>query len=989
MPGDSARQKFFRRRGAIGRPRPVIAPPTQLIHIGAGSVIVKVVGSSLAIALIASIAPLSAQAVTRYYRLDIPRQPLDSALNDLARQTGLQIARLGDSVEGSALVGPVAGELSPEQALTSLLAPSGIAYKVVNQEMIAVVDPKDAGPAPRSAVGGAEKAPELAEVVITGSNIRVGADEADKSALPVQVLSSEDFKATAGESIGDLLRSQPIVSGFNTTPANDEYNGGNTTINLRGIGDQYTLVLVNGRRFGGEDVPDIGALPGEAIESVEILKNGASAVFGSDAVAGVVNVKLKDRFDGLELVSSYGNTTSHDATFRRAAALFGKSFDDFRFVGSLSWQDRNGIERQDRDISASRDFRPFGGIDRRSTSALIPNRITLPGVGSRSIDVTRFGPGDSSLNPADYVVPSTSQRWSGSEIGTFPPYQRLSGHWLAEYDVMGPSLRLFTEGYFDRREQKFIYVSPQTIVDVPASNPYNPFGKSVTVYYQFGPNELPLLYSDYDTRNIQASAGIRGDLGERHYEVAFTRYHKTVDSTNYNDIVLEQSQAAVERTDATALNVFGYWANSAQQLAGLTTTSALHVGNDVTSFEGRITGPLLRIPTGALDFALGAAHREIEFSYIPDEVWRTVETYWSGLNPDITRGSRKVDSVYGELRVPLLRASRSGVVNALEIGGATRYEKYSDFGNATVGQANARLVLFDEALVVRGSFAQAFKAPSVANLTAPQFQSQLQGLVDPYFGGVAPVTVVDGGNPNLKPEKADTYDFGVVYAPRGSGVTLKADYWQIDLEDLIDEPNVQNVLFGTSPNGSLSRDPVTHLATVDARIDNGGDRRLRGIDLGAGYTFRTASAGRFAFDLNTTHMLEFKTTFGTVADDHLAGTSLGVIPRWRSVLSASWDRAGWESAFFLHYSEGVPDLFGTLPPRRTEDYWTGDFQLAYQFGDGVGNFGGALRNLRIHAGVENLWDTRIPFMNRFPDGYDRSVIDYRGRYVYFGIDKRL
>jgi len=982
--------------GAIGPARAVIAPPEPFNLIRAGSVIVKVVGLSLALAVVASIAPLSAQAVTQNFQLDIPRQPLGAALQDFARQTGLQIARLSDSVGGSAVVGPLNGEFSPEQALHTLLAASGLEFKVVNEHTIAVLDPAairlaaadTPAPAP-SAAAASEPHAQLQEVVVTGSNIRVGLDAADSGALPVQVISSETFRATAGESIGDLLRSQPIVSGFNTTPANDEYNGGNTSINLRGLGDQYTLVLVNGRRFGGEDVPDIGALPSEAIESVEILKNGASAVFGSDAIAGVVNLKLKDRFDGVKLIGSYGNTTSHDASFRRAAALFGSSLGDFHFVGSLSWQDRNGMERQDRDISASRDFRPYGGLDRRSTSALIPNRITVPGLGSRSIDVSRFGPGSTSLDADDYVVPNASQRWSGNEIGTFPPYRRVSGHWLAEYEAVDRRLRLFAEGYYDKREQKFIYVAPQTIVHVPATNPYNPFGRDVTAYYQFGPNELPLLYSDYDTRNLQASAGIRGDLGERQYEVAFTRYHKTIDSKNYNDIVSDAAEAAVQRTDATALNVFGYWANTPQQLVGLTTTSELHVGNDVTSFEGRIAGPLFDLPTGAVAFALGAAHREVEYSYVPDEVWRTVDTYWSGLNPDIARGSRKVDSVYAEARVPLLRASDTGAINALELGGAARYEKYSDFGNATVGQVNARLALLDKSLTVRGSFAQAFKAPSVANLTAPQFESQLQGLIDPAFGGVAPVTVVEGGNPGLKPEKANTYDFGVVYAPRGGRLSLKADYWQIDLRDLIEEPNVQNVLFGTSPNGSLTRDPQTNQATVDARIDNGGDRTARGIDFGANYALEGGEVGRFTFGLDATHLLEFKTTLGNVVDDHLAGTSLGVIPKWRAVASTFWKLGGWESAFFLHYSEGVPDLFGTQPPRRTEDYWTGDLQLAYQFEGGEAALGGTLRDLQVHVGVENLWDTSIPFMNRFVDGYDRSIVDYRGRYVYVGIEKRL
>jgi iron complex outermembrane receptor protein len=954
----------------------------------------------------AFVAPAGADspATSAKRAIDVPAGELTAALELLASQSGVEFVYAMEQIKGLRTRG-VHGEFSAETAVMKLLegtrlvltthasgamliaAPAPISSAVATGALLRLAQASDVS------VAGVGEGDRLEEVVVTGSNIRSSA-EADKSALPVQVLTDTKFKMTAGESIGDLLRSQPVVAGFNTTPANDEYAGGNTTVNLRGIGDQYTLVLVNGRRFGGEDVPDIGAIPTEAIDSVEILKNGASAVFGSDAVAGVVNVKLKDDFEGLSLVSSYGNTTNHDASFRRVSALGGKSYGQLRLVGSLSWQDRNGVFKEDRDISASRDFRPYGGIDRRSTFALIPNQIFLQDGSALSIDVGHFGPGQTGATAVDYVTPVEGQKWSGNEIGMFPPYRRLSGHWLAEYDLFDDGrARLFAEGYFDRRNQRFTYVAAQTYVVVPAANPYNPFGEDVEAYYQFGPDEMPLLYSDYETRNFQNSLGVRGDLGDYRYEVAYTRYRKNVDSLNYNDVSYAAAQAAVERTDATALNVFGYWANSPAQLAGLTVVSGLHTGNDIETLEGRLSGPLFSIPTGAVEFAAGAAHREVDFSYVPDETWRTVETYWSGLNTEVTGGDREVDSAYAEVRVPLLRSS-SGTVNGLEVGAATRYEKYSDFGSATVGQFSARLAMLEEALILRSSFAEAFKAPSVSHLTAPATSSTLQGLVDPCVGGVspcvsgvAPVVVIDGGNPDLEPESAETWDIGIVYSPAGSGLSLKADYWKLDLTDLIDIPDVQSVLFGTSPNGSMTRDPGTGTATVDARLDNGGNRSMRGLDIGAAYAWQTETAGRIAVELNATRLLEFKTIFGAFETDHLEDGGFGVVPKWRSVLGTYWDKAGWEAAFFLHFSEGVPDSFGDLPPRRTEDYWTGDIQVAYRFGEDFNALGGTLRNTRVHLGVENFWDTDIPFMLSFSDGFDRSIVDYRGRYVYFGIEK--
>ena len=150
------------------------------------------------------------------------------------------------------------------------------------------------------------------------------------TAQPVQMLTRQQFDLTPAQSVADFLRATPINNGISDSATTDEYSGGNSSINLRGVGARYTLVLVDGKRFGGEDTPDIGAVPVEAIEGIDILKSGASALYGSDAVAGVVNIRLREDVEGLEFHTSYGDATKRgNASHFRTSMVFGLKTDRF------------------------------------------------------------------------------------------------------------------------------------------------------------------------------------------------------------------------------------------------------------------------------------------------------------------------------------------------------------------------------------------------------------------------------------------------------------------------------------------------------------------------------------------------------------------------------------------------------------------------------------------------------------------------------------
>lgn len=966
--------------------------------------------------------------------IHLPEQPLDAALQQLAKDRDVQMI-YSYAVVGELRTPGVTGELTFDEALARLLTGTGLGYRYLDDMTVTIV----AVPAATSTAIAPSNAPlqlaqvestswatpwrarlaqvqtqsastsaersrpaELEEVIVTGSNIRINAADADKGATPIEIISASKLQATSGEQVGSFLRQMPFVAGANTQPATDSTNGGRTFINLRGLGSQYTLSLVNGRRFGGDDSSaDIGALPPEAIESIEVLKGGASAVYGTSAIGGVVNFKLREKFEGLEFVSSYGNTTNHDASAKRAAMLFGGSADKFSFVGSVSWQERNPIFNTDRDITSSSDFRSYGGTDRRSVSGGDPQLIRLatnPSV-PLVLDTSRFSPGQTGTSAADYV-PLTADRLiqSNHEIAQFPEESRFMNHWVLSYELLDNKVVLYDQGYYSRRKRKEVFVFPQVTVTVPATNPYNPFGVAATVRYRFGPGEL-LGYSDaheyFDTKDVQNVVGIRGNLGEYSYDIGLTNSQWGFDTMMYGEAVTSLVQAAANRTDASAFNPFGYYANTPAQLAEVAPGHGWSTFTKNRIIDAKITGPLFALPAGDARFALAFENRRTAYSSKFDETWRRYNFDWSGnfFTWDPRVYSRSTDAGMLEVKLPAFRAADDeAALTSVELNAATRYENSSDFGNINVSQANVRFGLLGESLIARFSYAGGYRSPTISSMKTTAYVENMLGTVyDPVTNANVTALLLRGGNPNLRPETAKTYNYGLIYTPNSlRELTLRLDYWRILQEKVVFNPVAQDVLLGTSPGGSYSRDPVTGQITIDVRPANGTTRSVSGIDFGAGYSWNGAF-GKLSTELNTTYSLSFEEVVNNRRSEY-AGAILGTngpIPRLRGNLSLLWSRGAWDSSTFFHYMTGVHDVLGTVIDRHSKDYWTQDFQIGFRFDDYADALGGALRDLRVQAGAENIWDAEVPFIARNANGWDRSLSDLRGRYWYVGFTKKL
>lgn len=1002
------------------------------------------VSGLLAMAIGALAAPVLAQTSSPQYSLQIERQPLLDTLRELSKQTGLQLVGFLDTAAGQEVqfAGPLKGEYTAEAALNELLAQSNFVYRRVNDRTIAIVsrhakdDMSNRGGAPasfmpldnaarglrrrvswsaqdasyeqsggRQGVGG-YIGDAREEVVVVGTHIR--GQRVPPGSSPI-VLDRDDISSGGYSTVQDLLRTLPQNFGGGTTEfdASDtsalNLNAG-TAINLRGLGPSSTLVLVNGRRqpAGGLNgaFVDISSIALSAIERVEILSEGASAIYGSDAIAGVVNFVLRKDYEGAETSARFG-TLSGDADEKQISQIAGFNGAGINALVGYQYYERDSLARADRAYTASDDLRRFGGSDYRRFYSN-PGNILNPATFQPAFAIPR-GQDGRQLTPADLILGETNYS-NTADAGHLLPRQTLHSAFFSLSSDITDSLSVFAEGRFGRRKTEKHSPGATVPLLVPASNPFfvDPFGGMpfVFVAYNFL-SDLGPVTEDSKTTTYSGATGLALEASND-WKVtlsgSYGRERARFESTNsVNPIAL--ALALADPDPATAFNPFGDGSSTSD--ATLNAIRAVQ-RNHATStlWEGNLLadGPLFDLAGGATRLAVGMDYRSEDL--ISDVTYTGLPSFANDIGRDIF-------AVFGELTLPLLARERgAGKSPLLSMSLAGRNEHYSDFGDTF--DPKLGLTLQPTAnLAVRATWGTSFRAPRLIDLldsptanTAVANQYFIQSVADPRSPtGQSSALIITGGNPDLEPEKARTWTVGLdMEGDLSFGIDVSLTYFDVRYTDRIatggpkgnpyailqqegiwspiivrNPTRAQVDSFCNSPAFAFGDCSVVPNAIIDVRLRNLAVLDVRGLDFSLSREFQT-EIGEFSAGLSGVYTLDWEQAVTTTAPQFdIADTVANPLAlRLRGALS--WTKGAIGTSAFVNYAGKYRDNLN-LPNRDVDSWTTVDVQVAYR----SRNSSSADRDWSVALTASNVFDKEPPFVNAPFAGYDTANANLFGR----------
>jgi iron complex outermembrane receptor protein len=963
--------------------------------------------ATAAMVIVASAAPASAQDLARTYDLKV--QPLAKSLAEVARVSGRQVVVSSNLVRGKSAPA-LAGRYTADEAYAALLSGSGLKLTPVGAALVVSASSAQDGAAGEPQAGAGET---LSELVVTGTRIR-GATPVGANLI---ALSREDIDRAGAATAQQILQAVPQNFGGGpgeTTSGTSSRNGAplNTAmgsgVNLRGLGSNSTLVLINGARPAGAGIAgtftDLSVIPASALERVEVLADGASALYGSDAVAGVVNFVMRDRFDGLETRLRY-STADGGAREAQASVLLGKTWGAGGLTLAYEYYDRDALAAAKRDY-ATEDLRAFGGGDYRQAYAA-PGTII---VGGQSYAIPAGQDGRNLT--VGQLTPGQVNKTNAYANADLLPQQRRQSLYLAGRQDLAAHTQVFVQGLAARRTfDQRILGGNRTTVSVPSSNPFylNPQGGTAPVLVQYdftddlGPTHTNGKIDAYNalagvTQTLRAwSATLQGGQARQ-------KEHYRIDNYGPNGATL--AAALADSNPATAYNVFGGSGSTPQAsrdaVRGWYASQGLFKS---WSAAFRADGPIGSLPAGEVKLAFGVEQRAEH--YTQDSTYLLFSASPHALATDYP-GTRRITAGYAELRVPLVSpAMNLSGFQSLDLSLAGRVERYSDVGTTS----NPKIGLDWRPvadLVLRASYGTSFRAPSFQDLRqGPSVNAyQPSVLTDPRSPtGTTTVLTLLGNAPDMGPERATTWTTGVTYKPHQlTGLTASLTYYDIDYRDRIANVNANafNILIEREVYGDVIDDhpsaaavaayyasPLLYnpaaiaasavTAVIDLRNRNLSSVRQRGLDIDLGYAFATRR-GDISLGLVGSYIfsIDQQVTSGSPKID-VVGT-VGTPTDLRLRARAGWSSGPWAITSFVNYISDYQNQ--TVSPRQRVKSWTtADLQLAYRVPDGANRLAG----LRLALTVTNLFDEDPPFAEMrtvlSAIGYDGEKADPTGRRI--------
>jgi iron complex outermembrane receptor protein len=869
-------------------------------------------------------------------------------------------------------------------------------------------------------------AKDLPRVEITGSAIRRVLAE---TTLPVQVISRADIEKTGVTTAAELMsRVSANVNGL-TDGASINVGGdqrGFNSANLRGIGTSSTLVLLNGRRManfaspGDDSGVDLNNIPAAALERVEVLLDGASALYGTDAIGGVINFITRKDFQGLE-ANLYGSKTREGGAGKRTATLtVGKgdlerdgfnmfAVADFQRTDALSTSQRSfipGLQVEQRLPHLLSGYTSPANI--RLTSAqrdhLQEIGFTINGkpITNRLINLSVPG----CAPPANVYLPNGTGGVDGctynymGDTELYPKSEKASLLSRAVFKL-GAGHQAYAELALSRSKTNYTGSSARVTGYIDYSRVPQLAGTGLDQLDDDIPGELELRMrlneagqrtSTLTSQGVRLVAGLTGTVAGWDYDTAINHSVNTVrDRDTHGYVLYNELLAGI--ADGR-INPFG-----ASSAAGRALIDSIQVNDEVRHARGtldsidfKVSRALATLPGGELALAVGGEARREKNAFTPSALLLS-----DNINNDAapeggraTSDSRRVMALYSEVLVPFAKQWEAQL--------SARYDHYQEVG----GAASPKIGLSyrpTDSLLLRASAGRGFRAPSLNELHRPTVYSSTATLPDPVYCATVENNYADCAdnwdtrrysNASLKPERSRQFSLGAVLAA-SRHVSASLDYWNIKRTDLISEIGDDIILGNLAKYGDLvHRDEDGLIDYIELRKENRGAQLARGLDLAVTVRGVDTALGRFGGRLNGTYVLTSKIQ-NAPGDDYVSNLNHfvtdGVVQRWRHTVSLDWERGPLSASLQNTWSSGYEDQNtainiddGSVVARnRVKAYSLWDLSGAYLI----------TPQIKLRAGVQNLFDTSPPYSNQayfFLSGYDPTYTDPRGRRFYASVN---
>ena len=923
-----------------------------------------------------------------------------------------------------------------------------------------------------------EDTEQLETITVVGSRIKRTDIETSQ---PVFVIEREDLQKTGLTSVGDILQDLTTNGAALNTTFN---NGGNgeTQVDLRNLSSNRTLVLVNGRRWvtnlGG--AVDLNTIPISIIERVEVLKDGASAIYGSDAIAGVVNITTRDTYDGAEASAYLGENEEGDGRTELYDFTIGSSTDRASVVLNASYAKVEPIIAADREISqvplfgfngnnvnvGASSTTPFGRFGFSANGGRLPNGAP----GTATLIPGRPGTAAGDFRPFDVNVDGYN---FAPDNYLVTPQERTGVYVQGRYQITDNITFNTAMVYNERRSEQQLAAVPFVFgtagsglnrFTIPANALYNPFGVDVT-RAQFR-NQTQFRNFNQDVDTFYFSGGLEGsfDLADRNFSWDVNYLYtdnelRNLNNGQFNINKLAQGLGpsfldangtptcgtpAAPIAGCVPINIFGGpdgFTREMVDFAGFTEQDNIY--KKTYDYTANLTGDLFELPAGPLGFAAGYEYRRESGYDQPDAL--TASGASTGNIRQPTEGGFALDEFYAEFNIPILKDLAFAEI--FEISIAARYSDYSNFGDTTNPKFGFRWKPFTD-LLVRGNYAEGFRAPSISELFTGQ-SDNFPTVFDPCsasqqptgevlarcrsgFGGVGPtpvgyeqtnnqIRVTVGGNPELGAETATSKTLGLVYSPSwAEGLDIYLDWYNIAVENAIAIRSAQFVLDDCYVTGNLgSCALVTRQASGDVLDLFSGTQNLiggvetEGYDLTVDYKFDT-EFGKFRINWDTAYLSYYgdvgqpdagdTLSDGTISGGNFSGTSfdrLNLYSRIKSNVTTNWQLGDWSANLTARYISGadedcsLPVIFGQ--PELCSDPDVEDPQFGgapTNHFDNTWYFDAQVSwdspwNARITGGIRNLFDEDPPVsFSNFANSFDPNY-DVPGRFWYVQYNQKF